>query len=114
MVFLPQGKFFWGGNVWGRNHLVYNGEPMTDFRPDGVEVRSEILTRPLRLGRRTDSCPAFNSPAALFALAVSAAAFHSPAADSFLAPVFGAAVALPVLMAAFCPYPPERKNNENS
>ena len=102
----------------GRNHLVYNGEPMTDFRPDGVEVRSEILTRPLRLGRRTDSCPAFNSPAvysaALFALAVSAAAFHSPAADSFLAPVFGAAVASPVLMAAFCPYPLERKNNENS
>ena len=103
----------------GGNHLVYNSEPMTDFRPDGVEVRSEILTRPLRLGRRTDSCPPFNSPAvhfsaALFALAVSAAAFHSPAADSFLAPVFGAAVALPILMAAFCPYPPERKNNENS
>ena len=102
----------------GGNHLVYNGEPMTDFRPDGVGVRSEILTRPLRLGRRTDSCPAFNShavySAALFALAVSAAAFHSPAADSFLALVFGAAVALPVLMAAFCPYPLERKNNENS
>ena len=102
----------------GGNHLVYNGEPMTDFRPDGVEVRSEILTRPLRLGRWTDSCPAFNSPAvysaALFALAVSAAAFHSPAADSFLVPVFGAAVASPVLMAAFCPYPLERKNNENS
>ena len=92
----------------GGNHLVYNGEPMTDFRPDGVGVRSEILTRPLRLGRWTDSCLAFNSPAvhsaaALFALAVSAAAFHSPAA-----------VALPVLMAAFCPYPLERKNNENS
>ena len=98
----------------GGNHLVYNGEPMTDFRPDGVGVRSEILTRPLRLGRRTDSCPAFNFPAALFALAVSAAAFHSPAADSFFVPVFGAAVALPVLMAAFCPYPLERKNNENS
>ena len=108
----------------GGNHLVYNGEPMTDFRPDGAKVRSEILTRPLRLGRRTDSCPAFNSPAvhsaavnfsaALFALAVSAAAFHSPAADSFLTLVFGAAVASPVLMAAFYPYPPERKNNENS